>query len=64
MGTVVHLLFVDEGTFCNIIFKKTLDQLGDYKDYIQPCEHMVRGFGDANVKPTGIIRLIVEFVSI
>lgn len=46
IGTMVCHLLVDGGAFCNILFKKSLDQLGDFEDYVEPCEHVVRGFGD------------------
>lgn len=59
----VHLLLVDSGTFCNILFKSILDEIGDFADYVDPCEHAVKGFGDFTVKPYHIIHLAVELVS-
>lgn len=51
MGLTVHRLLVDNGAFCNILFKSTLDQLGNNADYVEPCEHVVKGYRDATVKP-------------
>lgn len=62
MGTMVCHLLGDGVAFCNILFKKTLDQLNDFEYYVEPCEHIIRGFRDATVKPHNIIRLAVELV--
>lgn len=35
MGVIVHPLLVDSEDFCNIFFKKTLDELGDLNDYVE-----------------------------
>lgn len=63
MGVSVHRILVDSGAFCNIFFKNTLDELDDFANYVEPCEHVVKGFGDAIVKPYNIINLTVEPVS-
>lgn len=34
MGFLVHRLMVDNGAFCNIIFKKTMDQIGHFTNCI------------------------------
>lgn len=48
---VVKQLLVDSGAFCNILFKKTLDELGDFVNFVESGEHMVRGFRDTTVRP-------------
>lgn len=63
MGVTVHRLLVDSGALCHILFKKILDELGYFIDYIESCEHVVKGFGDATVKPYDIIRVAVELIS-
>ncbi|KAL8531186.1 hypothetical protein ACS0TY_007985 [Phlomoides rotata] len=63
MGTKVHRLLVDTGSYANIIFQTTLDKLGNYESYLQPCNHRILGFGDDVFVPEGIIRLAVKFVS-
>ncbi|KAL8488627.1 hypothetical protein ACS0TY_024788 [Phlomoides rotata] len=47
MGTKVHRLLVDTRSYANIIFRTTLDKLGNYKSYLEPCNHRILGFGDA-----------------
>lgn len=32
---LVYLLLVDNRSFCNILFKRALDQIRDFKDYIE-----------------------------
>ncbi|KAL8524280.1 hypothetical protein ACS0TY_014014 [Phlomoides rotata] len=59
MGTKVHQLLVDTGSYANIIFRTTLDKLGNYESYLQPCNHRILGFGDDVPVPEGIIRLAV-----
>lgn len=44
IGVTVHRLLGGGGDFCNIFFKKTLDEICDFLDYVEPCEHMVRGW--------------------
>ncbi|KAL8524326.1 hypothetical protein ACS0TY_014054 [Phlomoides rotata] len=63
MGTKVHRLLVDTGSYANIIFRSTLSKLGNYDSYLQPCNHMILGLGDVVSIPYGIIRLAVELVS-
>ncbi|KAL8470422.1 hypothetical protein ACS0TY_033054 [Phlomoides rotata] len=63
MGTKVHRLLVDIGSYANIIFRSTLSKLGNYDNYLQPCNHRILGFGDVVSVPDGIIRLTVELVS-
>lgn len=43
--------------------QKNLDEIGDFHNYVEPCEHIVTGFGDATIKPHMIIRLAIELVS-
>lgn len=45
MGVKVHRLLVDSGAFCNTLFKKTLDEISDFTDYVELCEHVVKGSG-------------------
>lgn len=63
LGVTVHRLLVDNGAFCNILFNSTLDQLDNYANYVEPCEHVIKGFRDATVKLYGIIKLAVELMS-
>ncbi|KAL8483835.1 hypothetical protein ACS0TY_026502 [Phlomoides rotata] len=63
MGTKVHRLLVHVGSYANIIFRSTLDKLGNYESYMQPCNHRILGFGDAVSIPEGMIRLAIELVS-
>lgn len=63
MGVLVHHLMVDYGAFCNIIFKKTLDQIGQFTNYIEKYDLIIKGFRDATVKPYGMFRLAIELVS-
>lgn len=62
MGVTVHRLLVDSGAFYNVLFKYTLDKMGNFPDYVEPCEHVMKGFGKATMKPYGIIFLAVELV--
>ncbi|KAL8524782.1 hypothetical protein ACS0TY_014407 [Phlomoides rotata] len=63
MGTKVHRLLVDTGSYANIIFRTTLDKLGNYERYLEPCNHRIIGFWDIVSVPEGIIRIAVELVS-
>lgn len=45
------------------MFKKTLDQLDEFHDYIEPYEHVVKGFRDVIVKMNDIIRLAFKLIS-
>ncbi|KAL8480461.1 hypothetical protein ACS0TY_027117 [Phlomoides rotata] len=63
MGTKVHILLVDTGSYANIIFRSTLSKLGNYDSYLQPCNRRILSFGDPVSVPGGIIRLTVKLVS-
>ncbi|KAL8470717.1 hypothetical protein ACS0TY_033329 [Phlomoides rotata] len=63
MGTKVHRLLVDTRSYSNIILRMTLDKLGNYESYLQPCNHRILGFGDVVSVLEGITRLAVELVS-
>lgn len=63
IGPLVHRIMADNGAFCDIIFKKTLDLLGDFNSYIKLCELGIRGFGNQLVQPYGMIRLALEVES-
>lgn len=55
MGALVHRIMIDNETFCNIIFIKTLDFLGNFNDYIEPCEIRIRSFRNQSVHPYRMI---------
>lgn len=42
MGAVVHGIMSENRSFCHILFKRTLDQLGDFHNYVEPCEIGIR----------------------
>lgn len=57
MGINVHYLLVENGAFCNTLFKGTLDQLDNYANYVKPYEHVIKGFVDATFRINDIITL-------
>lgn len=63
MGVFIHQFMVDNGVFYNIIFKKTLDLLGNFTNYIEPCDLAIRGFRNQPVQPYGMILRAVEVMS-
>ncbi|KAL6552673.1 hypothetical protein OROHE_008037 [Orobanche hederae] len=62
LGKTVDRILVDNGSFCNIIYKSALDQLGNLTKFIKPFETVLKGFGDYTVKAYGRIKLPVELV--
>lgn len=58
MGVLVHHLLINNGA----LFNNMLYYIENFVDYIEPCEHMVKGLGDTTVKPYGIIELAVELI--
>lgn len=38
MGVTIYKIMINNSSFCNILFKKRLDQLGDFHSYVEPCE--------------------------
>lgn len=63
IGVIVYCLLVDNGAFFNFLIKSTLDELGDFTDYVEPYEHIVKGFADVTMQPYGVICLVYELVS-
>lgn len=59
MESLVHCIMMDNWAFCNIIFKKTLDLLGDFKSYIESCKLGIKGFGNQSVQSYDLIHLAV-----
>ncbi|KAL6558618.1 hypothetical protein OROMI_018968 [Orobanche minor] len=62
LGKTIDRILVDNGSFCNIIYKSALDQLGNLTKFIKPFETVLKGFGDYTVKAYGRIKLPVELV--
>lgn len=64
MRELVHHIMVDNGAFYNIIiFKKTLVLLGNFANYIDPCELSIRGFRNQVIQLYGMIHLVLGVVS-
>ncbi|KAL6567901.1 hypothetical protein OROGR_001569 [Orobanche gracilis] len=62
LGWIVDRILVDNGSFCNIIYKSAMDQLGNLAKFVKPFDTMLRGFGDNTVLAYGRIKLPVELI--
>ncbi|KAL6570908.1 hypothetical protein OROGR_000458 [Orobanche gracilis] len=62
LGKIVDHILVDTGSFCNIIYKTALDQLGNLAKFIKTFDTALRGFGDNTVLAYGRIKLPVELI--
>ncbi|KAL8464668.1 hypothetical protein ACS0TY_034245 [Phlomoides rotata] len=62
-GMVVDRVLIDNGCYCNIIFKKALDQMGNLTKFVKPYDTQLKGFGNTAVTSYGRIKLSMELVS-
>ncbi|KAL6521411.1 hypothetical protein OROGR_017980 [Orobanche gracilis] len=62
LGKIVDRNLVDNGSFCNIIYKTALDQLGNLAKFIKPFDTALRGFGDITVLAYERIKLPIELI--
>ncbi|KAL6523487.1 hypothetical protein OROGR_017090 [Orobanche gracilis] len=62
LDKIVDRNLVDNGSFCNIIYKSALDQISNLSKFVKPFDTVLRGFGDNTVLAYGRIKLPVELI--
>ncbi|KAL8512877.1 hypothetical protein ACS0TY_019139 [Phlomoides rotata] len=60
LGMAVDRVLIDNDCYCNIIFKKALEQMGNLTKFIKSCDIQLKGFCDTVVSAYKRIKFAVE----